>query len=87
VSRAFFRAQEALGAIKSLLELPGATVLPMPADVTSHWLELLGRHPVRGGAIFDLQFIATMMANGVERICTFNRQDFEGFPDIQVLTP
>jgi hypothetical protein len=34
-----------------------------------------------------MQLIATIMANGVERICTFNRQDFEGFPGLQVLTP
>jgi predicted nucleic acid-binding protein len=34
-----------------------------------------------------LQLIATLMANGVEQICTFNRQDFEGFPGLQVLTP
>ena len=79
--------QEAVGAIQSILSLPGATLLPVPADVTSRWLDLLSRHPVRAGAIFDLQLIATIMANGVERICTFNRQDFEGFPGLQVLTP
>ena len=79
--------EEAVGAIQSMLALPGTTVLPVPADVTSRWLDLLVRHPVRGGAIFDLQLIATLMANGVERICTFNRQDFEGFPGLHVLTP
>jgi len=79
--------EEAVGAIQSLLAVPGATVLPVPADVTSRWLDLLSRHPVRGGGIFDLQLIATLMANGVEKICTFNRQDFEGFPGLQVLTP
>ena len=79
--------EEAFGAIQSMLALPGTTVLPVPADVTSRWLDLLSRHPVRGGAVFDLQLIATIMANGVERICTFNRQDFEGFPGLQVLTP
>jgi len=79
--------EEAVGAIQSLLALPGTTILPVPADVTSRWLDLLSRRPVRGGAVFDLQLIATIMANGVERICTFNRQDFEGFPGLQVLTP
>ena len=79
--------QEAVGAIQSLLALPGATLLPVPTDVTSRWLDLLSRYPVRGGAIFDLQLIATLMANGVEQICTFNRQDFEGFPGLQVVTP
>ena len=79
--------QEAVGAIQSILALPGATLLPVPSDVTSRWLDLVSRHPVRAGAIFDLQLIATIMANGIEQICTFNRQDFEGFPAVPYLTP
>jgi len=79
--------EEAVGAVRAMLAIRGATVLPVPAEVTSRWLDLLSRHPVRGGAIFDLQLIATIMANGVERISTFNRVDFEGFPGLQVLTP
>ena len=41
-------------------------------------MELLQRHPVSGGDVFDLQIVATMQANGIERIYTFNRGDFEG---------
>jgi hypothetical protein len=79
--------EEAVGAIHAILGLPGATVLPVPVDVTTGWLDLLSRHPKRGGAVFDLQLVATMMVNGVDRICTFNRADFEGFPGLQILTP
>lgn len=78
---------EAVTAIEAMLAIPGVTVLPVPSDVTSRWLEMLNRHPVRGGAIFDLQLVATMTANGVERICTFNREDFEAFPGLQILIP
>lgn len=78
---------EAVTAIEAILAIPGATLLPVLSDVTSRWLEMLSRHPVRGGAIFDLQLIATMAANGVERICTFNSEDFEAFPGLQILTP
>ena len=67
--------------------LPGATLLPVPPQVTSRWLEMLRHHPVRGGAVFDLQLIATLAANGVDRICTFNRADFEGFPGLEIVTP
>jgi hypothetical protein len=31
----------------------------MPPQTTSRWLEMLRHHPVRGGAVFDLQLIAT----------------------------
>jgi uncharacterized protein len=79
--------KEAVGAIQSILSLPGATLLPVPAAVTSRWLDLFSRHPVRAGAIFDLQLIATLMTNGVDRVCPLNRPDFEGFPGLRVMTP
>jgi len=37
---------------------------------------LLERHAVEGAGVFDLQLIATMVANGVQRIYTFNPGDF-----------
>ena len=78
---------EAVLAIEAVLALPGAITLAVPPLVASRWLEMLRQHPVRGGAVFDLQLIATMAANGVERICTFNRADFEGFPGLEIITP
>jgi len=48
---------------------------------------MLRLHPVRGGAVFDLQLIATSAANGVDRICTFNRADFGGFAGLEIVTP
>lgn len=50
-------------------------------------MELLRRHPVTGGDIFDLQIIATMQANGVRRIYTFNTDDFKVFPELAAVTP
>jgi predicted nucleic acid-binding protein len=48
---------------------------------------MLRQHPVCGGAVFDLQLVATLAANGMDRICTFNRADFEGFPSLEIVTP
>jgi toxin-antitoxin system PIN domain toxin len=78
---------DAVTAIEATLALPGATLLPVAPQVTSRWLEMLRHHPVRGGAVFDLQLIATLAANGVDRICTFNRADFERFPGLEIVTP
>ena len=78
---------DAVAAIEGILALPGAALLPVPPQVTSRWLEMLRQHPVRGGAVFDLQLIATLAANGVNRICTFNRSDFEGFSSLEIVTP
>jgi len=79
--------EEALAAIDAILSLSGIVVLPTPAETVQGWLRLVRREPVRGGRIFDVQLVATMLANGVRRIHTFNRSDFERFSELEVLTP
>ncbi len=78
---------EAAEAVQAFISLPGTITIPVPSDVIRRWVDLLSQHPVSGGAVFDLQLVATMMANGISKICTYNRRDFEGFPGIQILTP
>jgi predicted nucleic acid-binding protein len=50
-------------------------------------IELLKRHPVAGGEIFDLQIVATMKGNNIRRIYTFNSTDFQVFPELIVIVP
>jgi predicted nucleic acid-binding protein len=78
---------EALSIISAMLALPGLSVLPTPAHTVAGWMGLLQRRPVTGGDVFDLQIVATMQANGVQRIYTFNIDDFVVFPELAVLTP
>jgi predicted nucleic acid-binding protein len=59
-------AADAIAAISSLLAF--LHVLPVPAPAVDGLLDLLRRHPVTGGDVFDLHIVATMQANGVERI-------------------
>jgi toxin-antitoxin system PIN domain toxin len=79
--------EEALRAISALVALPGVRVLPTPERVVEGWMALLQRHPVTGGDVFDLQLVATMQANGVQRIYTFNTRDFEVFPELTAVAP
>lgn len=79
--------EEAIEALETILALPGVSILPAPADVPRRWIELMRRRPATGAEIFDRQLIATMLANGVRRIYTFNRPDFEGFEELTVLAP
>jgi predicted nucleic acid-binding protein len=76
---------DALAAISSLLGF--LRVLPVPMRAVEELLRLLGRRPVIGADVFDLQILATMNVNGIPRIYTFNAGDFTGFPEIDVLTP
>jgi predicted nucleic acid-binding protein len=78
---------EALAIMSAMLALPGLYVLPTPARAVTAWMQLLKRHPVTGGDVFDLQIVATMQANGIQRIYTFNAADFKVFPELTVLTP
>ena len=51
-------------------------------------IQLLQHHPqVTRQEIFDLFLVATMLANGVTRIYTYNQQHFTRFAGIEVLTP
>src|SRR5580658_4245130 len=78
-------ADDALAAIAGLLAF--LHVLPIPARTVEGWVDLLRRRPVTGGAVFDLQIVATMQANGIRRIYTFNIDDFKVFPELAVLKP
>jgi predicted nucleic acid-binding protein len=76
---------EAFIAISGLVAI--LQTLPAPVSTVETLLGLIRRHPVTGGDIFDLQIVATMIANGVFRIYTFNAEDFEAFSELEVLAP
>jgi predicted nucleic acid-binding protein len=78
---------EAISAVEMILALPGIEVLPVPLDVVSRWLELCRQREVKGGAIYDMQLLAVMLANDIRRVCTYNRADFEWIADIAVMVP
>jgi predicted nucleic acid-binding protein len=76
---------DALSAISGLLSF--VEVLPVPAVTVEGLMDLLRRRPVTGGDVFDLHLVATMKANSILRIYTYNREDFEVFSELEVLTP
>jgi predicted nucleic acid-binding protein len=78
---------DAVQLISELLTPPGLKVLPAPAQAVTRLLELLKRNAVTGSDVFDLQIVATMKANNIQRIYTFNAVDFQKFPELVVVTP
>ncbi len=78
---------EALSIISDILDLPGVRVLPTPARAVAGWMSLVRRNPVVGANIFDLQIVATMLANRIPRIYTFNGDDFSVFAELRIVTP
>jgi predicted nucleic acid-binding protein len=78
-------AAEATTAISGLLAF--LHVPPVPTHAVDGLLDLLRRHPVTGGDVFDLHIVATMQAYDVHRIYTFNTADFAVFPELSIVTP
>jgi predicted nucleic acid-binding protein len=77
---------DAVRTLSSLLALPGLHILPAPAQTVRRLIDLLQHNPVKGPEIFDLQIVATMQANGIDRIYTFDR-GLESFPGIKASAP
>ena len=67
--------------------LPRLDVLPIVAAVVVRWAEFAEKHGITGPDVFDLQLVATMLENGIRRIYTYNRGDFELFTELEVVTP
>lgn len=59
----------------------------MPGDVVARWLALVRVNRLAAARVFDAQLAATMLANGVRRIDTFDRAHFECFAGMEVATP
>lgn len=78
---------EALDAVGLILAMPGMGLIPTPADIVDRWVALVRRQPVTRGAVFDAQLAATMLANNIRQIYTYNQAHFRQFPEIEVLTP
>ncbi len=78
---------EALMAVEQFMALPNLSVLPVPVDVVSRWIALVRGHNLSASRVFDAQLAATALANGVNRVYTFDRAHFECFGDLEVVTP
>ncbi len=50
-------------------------------------MDLLRKHQISMQKIHDLHLVATMVANNVNRIYTYNQMDFKKFNEIEALTP
>lgn len=82
-----FSPDESREAVERLLNYPAMTLLPIPADVAEQTLSLAEEHSIAGPAIFDVQIVATMLSNGVERIYTYDKTGFEPFDQVEVMRP
>jgi predicted nucleic acid-binding protein len=62
-------------------------VLPEPPEVLDLWLHLVLTHGLKGKRVHDAHLLATMKANGITHLLTFNAADFPTDPSITTLAP
>jgi len=74
-----FSADEALTALESWRS--ACTLLDEDAAVLAELLTLVRQFNVRGKQVHDANIVATMRANGVDRLATLNPVDFLRFED------
>jgi predicted nucleic acid-binding protein len=79
--------EDAAQAVENILALPGMRLIPIPPDVVDRVLALVRAYRGTGASLFDFQIMATMLGNGLTRVYTYNRPDFERVREIEVLTP
>jgi predicted nucleic acid-binding protein len=63
------------------------SVLIESADVYSEWKRLVVANGVTGVQAHDARLVAVMNVYGVKRILTFNTEDFNRYPDIEIIRP
>jgi predicted nucleic acid-binding protein len=75
-------AAEGLSKVKRLFH-----VLSDSDSIYAEWERLAVTHQVLGKTAYDARLVATMRVHDVEKILTFNGEDFKRFPGIQVVHP
>jgi len=61
--------------------------LAEPPEVVDLWLDLVVSHELKGKRVHDAHLLATMKANGLTRLLTFNATDFPAESGFTILTP
>ncbi len=77
-----FTVEQAVSELEVIL--PSFVVLEETTESASKLRELMRRYQVRGKQIHDANIIATMLTNGITRLVTYNRADFERFKEISL---
>jgi|SRR5579863_1357857 len=63
------------------------TLLPDDAATYGAWRQLVITHNINGAQVHDARPAALMQVQGVQRILTFNKADFERYPHVTAIHP
>ncbi len=80
-------APDAAGELARYLADPKIRKVHPGDEIGNTVLSLLRKHPVTRQDIFDLVIVATMIANGIRKICSYDATQFSRFGEIEVVRP
>jgi hypothetical protein len=63
------------------------TLLPDTATLFPEWERLVTQYQVVGKNAHDARLVAAMNVHGINRLLTFNAQDFQRYQGITILSP
>jgi predicted nucleic acid-binding protein len=63
------------------------TLLHDTPDVYSEWRQLVVQHDVKGVQVHDARLVAAMRVHGIDRILTYNPNDFRRYQGITAIQP
>lgn len=62
-------------------------VLSEPPEVVGIWMRIVTTRELKGKRIHDAHLLATLIANGISHLLTFNAPDFPPTETVTVLAP
>jgi len=78
---------ESLEQIKKYVASKNILKIYPSEDTLGHALRLIEVYGIGKQDVYDAQLVATMLSNDIDRIYTFNLQDFRKFQEIEALEP
>lgn len=62
------------------------TFLYPTSESLTHFEELLHKYSPVGNRVFDLEIVSVMLANDISTIATFNKKDFQGIKEVEIIS-
>ena len=57
------------------------------SNVYMNWLKLVTKYDIKGKKAHDTRLVASMLANGISKVLTFNTVDFKIYSEIEAINP
>ena len=79
--------REAMSEVEKYLEADEIIKIYPKDDLLIRMMTLFRKYQVKRHEIFDIQLVATMLSNGVNKLHTYDKEHFSRFTELEILSP